>query len=456
MADGNPVIVAKVGGKQRRLATPRQWRAAIANGEIARDTEIVFEQSRSRLAAMPAGDCPELIALFDEILGPVAIASPPPPVALEPPPVHVPPEDRVSTVPVAPVRQVALDVEIESATSPEREHTNTSEAGDALPSSNLEAIEENPIDDQGGSGKPGGKEGLLVGGFLAFALVSVLIAVNIGNSSGTEHESPPVDDAAIEGAAEEAAVTGSDRYYTYLATPVRMQPSDDSPELRSLARGQEISGMAASVPGWIQVDGGGYVRADMVQGSPPPSLDASTADDYFTVEKTAIHAGPGYDTAEIGSLDSQEKIAVLGTVNGDFAEVDRDGSAVGYVPWASFGGVGGSGRRAGLKFRNNCSVTKNVALSLVIDGQRVNGSGYWTLYPGWDDYITYDDKPGPVYVDSTDNYWLDLGDEFHGKATDEVRGNGKDQVFVNGDLKEMQRIVVQAESDGSYVALLCG
>ena len=63
------VIIAKIGGRQRRLSTPKQWRAAIANHDITRVTPITYEPGPGRQADMLAGACPDLVPLFVEILG---------------------------------------------------------------------------------------------------------------------------------------------------------------------------------------------------------------------------------------------------------------------------------------------------------------------------------------------------------------------------------------------------
>ncbi len=56
----------------RRLSTPKQWRAAITNGELERDTPVTYEAPGKGPVETVAGDCPELAPLFDSIVGPAA------------------------------------------------------------------------------------------------------------------------------------------------------------------------------------------------------------------------------------------------------------------------------------------------------------------------------------------------------------------------------------------------
>jgi len=78
---GNPVIIATAGGRQRRLATPRHWRAAIEKGELGRDTSVALERGGQAAQIVTAGEIPELQDLFDEVLP----ASPAPPQSTPPP-----------------------------------------------------------------------------------------------------------------------------------------------------------------------------------------------------------------------------------------------------------------------------------------------------------------------------------------------------------------------------------
>lgn len=68
-----PAITASIGGKQRRLTLEKQWRRAIEKSEIDRSTAVHYEAGPGLGQMKAAGDCPELIALFDEIKGPLPL-----------------------------------------------------------------------------------------------------------------------------------------------------------------------------------------------------------------------------------------------------------------------------------------------------------------------------------------------------------------------------------------------
>lgn len=82
----NIIITATVGGRRRRLATRKQWRTAIANNDITRDTQVDYEPGPGSKSTIAAGDIPELDAFFEELHGPREVTPPPPP---PPPPPSV-------------------------------------------------------------------------------------------------------------------------------------------------------------------------------------------------------------------------------------------------------------------------------------------------------------------------------------------------------------------------------
>lgn len=96
-----PVIIAKVAGRQRRLVTSKQWRAAITGLEISRETEVLYDNGKGQQVALPAEECPELAAIFDELIGPKQVMSPPPARALAPPPPSSPPPPPSSPPPLS-------------------------------------------------------------------------------------------------------------------------------------------------------------------------------------------------------------------------------------------------------------------------------------------------------------------------------------------------------------------
>jgi len=88
----NVVITATIGGRRLRLATPKQWRAAIANNDITRNMQVDYESEPGSKSTRAAGDIPELDAFFEELHGPREVALPP----LPPPP---PPRPQRSMAP---------------------------------------------------------------------------------------------------------------------------------------------------------------------------------------------------------------------------------------------------------------------------------------------------------------------------------------------------------------------
>lgn len=106
---GNPVIIASVGGRQRRLATPRHWRAAIEKGELGRDTSVALERGGLAAQIVTAGEIPELQDLFDEVLP----ESPAPQPSQPPPP--PPPASAGKAVAPAPARKQKAKAAAETA-----------------------------------------------------------------------------------------------------------------------------------------------------------------------------------------------------------------------------------------------------------------------------------------------------------------------------------------------------
>lgn len=66
-----PAITASIGGKQRRLTIHRQWRRAILNGDLHRDTPIHLQVDEDEGKMCSAQDSPELAQLIDELNGPL-------------------------------------------------------------------------------------------------------------------------------------------------------------------------------------------------------------------------------------------------------------------------------------------------------------------------------------------------------------------------------------------------
>lgn len=423
-----PIITARIGDRQRRLSTPKQWRLAIHNGDLTRESIIQYELGL-RHEEMVAGDCTELTELFDELLGPVESAPPAPP----PPP---PPPTPTSTNPVEPDDEVESDEQPEEPAEPEIDEVEQEQQSRALPPVPVNQGFWNPV-----------TIGIAV--VLAFA---VLFWISRGSDTSTTPPDPSTEQAASVAPVEEQGT----RFYTRLALQIYSSPFEGAPSVGNLGRGQEIYGVYDKTAGWVRLTGGasGYVPSSALQESAPPPLDGTTADDYFALESTQILSAPTYGSPEFGTLATGTKVVVLGTVNKEFAEFARDDGSIGYVRWDVFGGVGGKGRRAWLEVSNRCDTYKNLAFSLVIDGQRINYDEYWPFEPGLTKPISYQNGPR-IEVDSAELYYRDLGDDFHLEPFVTLVGVGVDQVRVNGELKEMKRLVPVATDYGSYLITFC-
>lgn len=422
-----PIITAKIGDRQRRLSTAKQWRIAIVNRDLKRETPIQYELGL-RQEEMLAGACPELMPLFDEVLGPVAVAPPPPP---SPPP---------PTPPVEP--EVAADEADDLEPEPEE------------PEPEADYVYRQPNDPAPARQPDSGFWTPKALGLAAVAGIGLLLLMSGQDDRAVTAPDPAIEQAAAAAAAP-AEVRGS-RFFTRRSVLVYASPLESAPTLRVLGRGDEVLGVFDSTASWVRLTerSGGFVPSNALQDNPPPPLDGTTADDYFALESAPILSAPTYGSPEVGSLATGSKISVFGTVNDEFAEYALDDGSIGYVRWDVFGGVGGKGRRGWLEISNRCDVFKNLAISLVIDGERVNGDVFWTFPPGKTDSISFDGETR-IEVDSAELYYRDLGENFHLEPETQVVGHGLDQVVVNGQRKDMKRLVPVATEEGAYRVTFC-
>jgi hypothetical protein len=428
-----PIITARIGDRQRRLSTPKQWRLAIHNGDLTRESPIQYELGL-RQEEMLAGDCPELTALFDELLGPVqsvpTISPPPPPPPPAPPPT---PSSEISTEP-------------DDEADDEEEFEQEQVASDQDEDQPEQAY--NPV-------TPSVSEGFWTPKTIGIAVIAVF-AILVWASRSTSNSGPPADPSTEQAASAAPAEEQGSRFYTRRTMQISASPHDGAPSAGKLGRGQEVFGVYDSTAGWVRLTGGssGYVPASALQDSAPPPLDGTAADDYFALEPAPILSAPTYGSTELGTLAAGAKVSVFGTVNNEFAEYAMDDGSIGYVRWDVFGGVGGKGRRAWLEVSNRCDTYKNLSFSLVVDGERINYSTYWSFPPGMTDSINFENGPR-IEVDSAELYYRDLGEGFHLEPFVTVVGVGVDQVRVNGELKEMKRLVPVATDEGAYRVTFC-
>lgn len=424
-SDALPIITVRIGDRQRRLSTAKQWRLAIVNHDLTRDTPIQHELG-GRRNELVAGQCAELMPVFDELLGPLAV---------EPPP-------QVNPPPAAPEGLVPDEVELEAETEEDEFEVEDSE-------------ELQPVDPESEIERPKPSVGFWTPQKVAVGVGAALFLYWWG---GGEAERPTATSTPVAQSSSVAPLPAvqSIRFFARRNLPILAGPMAGGAVLGTLSRGDEVQGVFEGTGSWVRLTSGtgGYVPSDALQESAPPALDRSTAEEYFALESAPIFSAPSDGSTEVGTLRAGSKIRIAGTVNGEFAEFVRHDKSIGYVRWNVFGGVGGKGRRAWLEISNRCSTVKNLALSLVIDGQRLNGNTFWSFAPGKTDSINFEGEVR-IEVDSVDLYYRDLGDTFDIDPEGRLVGQGIDQVYVKGELKEMKRLVPVATEDGAYRVTFC-
>jgi hypothetical protein len=434
----NPVVSVKVAGRMRRLATPKQWRSAIANGELARDTPVTLERGLGRQAQMAAGDVEELFVLFDELIGPAV--APPPPLPLPPPPPSLQPSPATpSPLPTSPERLGSEGTAMPPPVPP------SAAAEDELEEDASE--EYYPSDPEPPVTNDIHKAGRLIGAGLV-----LLVAIGFVLSNRSEH-SAASDEA--EGAMIAAGSQYSERFYASRDLPTRASPSESARESGQISRGEQVL-TTPPVDGWVELANGGFVRFADLLTSRPPEIDLSTREDYFTIEPAEVLDAPDAGASSFTSINKMTRVSVVGTVNENFAEIVSESGQVGYVNWESFGGIGGKGRSAWVAVNNRCGSSKHIAFSFTVDGTRSSHSGYWTFPSSYNGAIEYGDLPGDrIYVDSVFNFFADLGDDFPLRGSATVFQEGDDKVRVNGRLVEMKRMVPELTPDGAYQVTFC-
>lgn len=434
MADSGPtpVISIKVAGRLRRLAAPKHWRAAVTKGELARDTIVRLERGPGRETELPAGEIEELADLFDELLGPAPEKElPPPPPSPPPPPPSPPPAPpRAAPAPQRPDPTLPPPAVIPQSDAPE------------VTTSTEPEPEPEPLTGGGSSKLPI----LIPVGVLA--LVSIYALVSLGSGEEAAEE-------AIEMPADEYVDGYEESLFAPKNVSIYASARNSSVTTGTLTRGQQVAARDAG-QGWLELANGGFVRRADLSSTQPPELDGSTFEEYRTIEPTPILAQPKSDAQQIDFLDTFALVEILGTVNGGFGELITANGRVGYVDWEALGGEGGKGRTAYMTVNNRCSTTKNIAFSFVINGRRVNGTGFWSLRPGFNGPIEYGDKPGQkIYVNSVYNYYADLGDDMNQQRNSNVYGVGDDQVSVDGRTIPMVRAAPELTPDGGYQVTFC-
>jgi len=334
------VITAKIGGRQLRLSTPKQWRAAIANQDIGRDSAIRYEPGLGRQADMLAGECPELIPLFDEILGPIAgeagpasVPLPPPSALPEPAPVASPsvpsaqPSDFPADLP-AKVQSIGVD---------------PSESDDEIGEKRVPETSEPEW-----SSSPTG-EGTGAKVVLTIIALVLLLAIVRCSTDGSSSPTPVATEAVASEATSEAPVDDPSTWQTmYGVSPlnVRSEPNGTAKLVASLPRSTELVGVIVqggrdNSTNWFLIKKGPhtgrYVSAVNLSDSAPPDIDASTAGDYYVLYDEAPLVSPNSSSTTISDpkqkFRANQKVKTNGTI-GAYAEVGLNRGGVGYLPTA--------------------------------------------------------------------------------------------------------------------------
>ncbi|MEL7686802.1 hypothetical protein AAG596_07885 [Citromicrobium bathyomarinum] len=464
--EGYPVVTAQVGGRRRRLSQDRQWRAAIHDRSIDRDTLIEYEDAPGHITEMPARDCSALVPLLDEILGP------------EPEPVPEPvAEDEAeqsqedAPPPTEPEKPI-LDYSDAFGLTAAEKAPQSAEAGTAA----ANTTSQTPPSHHAAAGTEGGRPAAPArtgnagspddGGnrkvvFAGLALLAVVFVGWIISLSGEESDYDSTDyyaeDASemMEDSAEPALPLGT-TYYAKTQANYRNAPEGASEG--TMPRGMEFNAVTASSNSeWLQITrgpfAGRFIKASTVSTDRPPDLDTSTADDFYVIRQTSVYSSPNRYSQVVEELPFPTKVTIAGSVGGGFAEALIDGLPVGYVEWDDLGGEGGRGPRRWFRIVNDCGKTVNAVFNIQENGTYNGFDGYWTFAPNASRELVYTGY-GRVYTDSVFNYWLNIGDDI-GPYTN-VRDINGDTASVGGKTMGMKRIVPLAVSDDEYVLRLCG
>jgi protein TonB len=186
---GRAVVTARVAGRPRRLATEKQWRAAIACGDLKPDDRVEYQAPDCSPDTRTAGDVPELRALFSELL---------PDFTEWGRPADLVPEAAQTTSDEPPPHQAVTLQEPTAAAAPSAPRAGASQPANK-PAKRPPAPAASP--GLGGTAERDKRNALLPvligGGVIAVILLGVLVL------SGPDSETEPVEEIAAGAAAPE-------------------------------------------------------------------------------------------------------------------------------------------------------------------------------------------------------------------------------------------------------------
>ena len=468
------VIIAKIGGRQRRLSTPKQWRAAIANHDITRVTPITYEPGPGRQADMLAGACPDLVPLFVEILGSRDI-----PV--------------LSSIDEAEVVAIATEEPNQTDGMDVADHPVISSQPDPVAEPEVEPVavftddaEDRSADQDIAYEPPPSTASDMPVGRVIFAIFLTLLLIGAiakcaGKSSSDSAISSSGQNATSSMAASDAAANQDDpaTWQTmYGANPlnVRIAPSGSSRLIATLPRSTELTGVI--VPGgndattnWFLIkrgpQTGRYVSAVNLSSNAPPDIDAQSAGDYYVISDAAPLTSPADDSATIDDAKQKfhagQKVKTNGTI-GTWAEVGLNQGGVGYLPTSNLSitkpapleGIGESEDLAQttISITNRCQSQLKIGIYYHSDNQwHDNGNMTWIWGPGSTSHpsITSSDDQR-IRADRNDIYVI----VFERDGTSYYNGeSGDSHITYGGRSVSATEYSADTNSEGSYQISIC-
>ena len=478
---GDAAIIAKVGGRQRRLSTPKQWRAAIANDDIARDTPITYEPGSGQQTEMLAGGCPDLIPLFAEILGPGDTALAPHSeqpasdelaaedayLALDPAalssPEAAPQADPEATYDYQPEDEPKDEPETEFEDDVVFSGDETGAAQQSIPATNSNA----------GLGK------VIFGIFLTLLLVGLLAKCADNGATSTNADVVQLPSASMAASDAAANIDDPSTWQTmYGVNPlnIRISPSGTSRLITTLPRATELTGVI--VPGgndkatnWFLIkqgpQTGRYVSAVNLSSTAPPEIDATSAGDYYVIDDAdpLMTAAEGSSTIDDSKqkFHAGQKVKTNGTI-GSYAEVGLNQGGVGYLPVSNLSttkplpldgtGEGGDEAQATIAITNRCQSRLKIGIYYHADGQwHDNGNMTWIWRPETTSHpsVTSSDEQR-IRTDRGEIYIV----IFERDGTSYYNGeSGDSRITYGGRSVQANEYNADRNSEGSYQVSVC-
>lgn len=235
---GRAVVTARVAGRPRRLATEKQWRAAIAGGDLKPDDRVEYEAADCAADTRAAGDVPELQALFSALFP--GFAEWRSPAEREP---EFAPTSAEVPEPEPAVIQQAPPPRQEATVASSGEMVGENQAA-GKPVKRPAASAARPVSGRAsGPGKRSAAQPLLIGGG-----VIALLALGVVAFSGSEEDGPPPDESAAGPVAPEPAVPAPIETAPALATPTPTPAPTLSAREQALRERQRLQREARSTP----------------------------------------------------------------------------------------------------------------------------------------------------------------------------------------------------------------